>query len=310
MRPLIKPYIKYNGGKTKLAPVLREFYWRFFPSSTLVDLFCGSGAVSLGINPERAVLVDGNPSIINLHRQARDGMIVVSEPFTHSYAEDEYELFKDWYYSFRRKFNNGYFDDTPFDQASAMFALNHYCFNGVTRGSKKTQFSTPAGKRGGKGNEKPPVIRQKVIDNLLESQKWTSEWLFIQKEFSSTTNFIPNGLPQESLIYADPPYARESTTKALQYYPEGDFCDDEQIALAKLLANEERPCILSNEDLPFVRQMLNDLGFIVFSYPRKNIISCDAKTRERVKREVFAINKALQKPEYVEFFTTKFGESV
>jgi DNA adenine methylase len=60
----LKPPLKWAGGKRWLVPHLRPL-WEPFANRRLVEPFCGGLAVALGLMPDRALLNDRNPHLIN-----------------------------------------------------------------------------------------------------------------------------------------------------------------------------------------------------------------------------------------------------
>ncbi len=65
----MKPVIKYQGGKTKELPLIKEMLPREF--DRVVEPFCGGAAVSFGLrNP--ALLSDINKDVINLYHTIAD----------------------------------------------------------------------------------------------------------------------------------------------------------------------------------------------------------------------------------------------
>lgn len=305
-RPLLTPYIKYNGSKKSLAKIIRKFYWSFFPGSTVVDLFCGSGAMTFGVNPEKAMLIDGNEELINLHKQ------IAAQNFTiidHPYAEETYSEYYEWFLQKREAFNSGKIED-PGERASVLFALAHCGYNGLFRGSGRSTFNCPPGyKRKGVPNEVSQKAREAVANNIF----WMQDWDYRVAHFGEGIELEDSWgmtFPEESLIYADPPYAKVNSDKALKYFPGGDFYDRDQSRLAALIAQEKRPAMLSNEDFPAMRDMFAQHGLVCFSYTRSNCISSKAKTRGEERSELLAINQSLQQPKYIDFFVKYFGEPV
>src|SRR4051812_44467031 len=78
----VRPPLKWAGGKRWQVPHLIE-YWRRDTSKRLVEPFCGGLAVTLGLIPERALLNDINPHVINFYSWLKKGL-VVTMPMTKS----------------------------------------------------------------------------------------------------------------------------------------------------------------------------------------------------------------------------------
>src|SRR5579859_3066466 len=72
---MLPPPLKWAGGKRWLLPQLKKL-WRPDEDRKLVELFCGGLAVSLGLIPEKALLNDINPHLINFYRQLQQGLTI------------------------------------------------------------------------------------------------------------------------------------------------------------------------------------------------------------------------------------------
>ncbi|CAG0971204.1 partial Modification methylase DpnIIA, partial [Anaerolineae bacterium] len=73
----LKPPLKWAGGKRWLVPRLQllwEVHLKQYPEARLVEPFCGGLAVTLGLQPERALLNDINPHLINFYRWLQKGL--------------------------------------------------------------------------------------------------------------------------------------------------------------------------------------------------------------------------------------------
>src|SRR5947207_13791191 len=74
-RPVLLPPLKWAGGKRWQVPVLRPL-WQAHAHRRLVEPFCGGLATALGLLPERALLNDLNPHVINFYRWLKRGLHV------------------------------------------------------------------------------------------------------------------------------------------------------------------------------------------------------------------------------------------
>src|SRR5581483_7002706 len=66
----IRPPLKWAGGKRWQVPHLKPL-WESHSHRRLVEPFCGGLAVTLGLMPERALLNDANPHLINFYSWLR-----------------------------------------------------------------------------------------------------------------------------------------------------------------------------------------------------------------------------------------------
>src|SRR5690606_35235330 len=99
--------------------------WSLHTHRRLVEPFCGGLAVSLGLRPQRALLNDINPHLINFYRWLQNGL-VVELPM----AND-----RDMYYRYRARFNeliqSG--NHASKEAAELFYYLNRTGFNGLCR---------------------------------------------------------------------------------------------------------------------------------------------------------------------------------
>src|SRR5207245_7831264 len=130
----LRPPLKWAGGKRWLVPDLLP-YWAKHSERKLVEPFCGGLAVTLGLMPERALLNDRNPHLINFYGCLKRALEVEIP------MENEESLF----YAHRRRFNellsNGGAESA---EAAALFHyLNRTGFNGLCRFNQSGEFNVP-----------------------------------------------------------------------------------------------------------------------------------------------------------------------
>src|SRR5712692_2608518 len=90
----LSPPLKWAGGKRWQISYL-EPLWRPHAHRRLVEPFCGGLAVTLGLGPDRALLNDINPHLINFYRWLKQGLQI------DIHAENDAAVF----YRHRRRFN-------------------------------------------------------------------------------------------------------------------------------------------------------------------------------------------------------------
>src|SRR5436309_2822339 len=107
----ITPPLKWAGGKRWQVPHLRPL-WKAHANRRLVEPFAGGLAVALGLLPDRALLNDANPHLVNFYEWLRRGLRIDIT------LENEEKLF----YQHRTRFNelvaNGRSDTA---EAAALF---------------------------------------------------------------------------------------------------------------------------------------------------------------------------------------------
>ncbi len=253
----IKPTLKWAGGKRWQVPHLRPL-WERHAHRRLVEPFCGGLAVSLGLMPERALLNDINPHVINFYRWLKRGL-VTRLPM----ANDENQ-----YYRHRDRFNelqtNGKRNSRP--AAAYFYYLNRTGYNGLCRFNQQGGFNVPFGR----------YSNITYTKDFSPYKKIFAPWTFANTDIDR----IP--VKRDDFIYADPPYDVEFT----QYSKEG-FSWDDQEHLAHFLASHPGPVILSNQATPRIVKLYRELGFTLKFLEAPRRISC---TGDRTPaREVLAL---------------------
>ena len=132
-RIAVKPILKWAGGKTQLiAQLLPHVPERF---GTYIEPFVGGGALFFALQPERAILSDSNPELVNLYRQIASDVDAVIE------CLKRYRNTRDDYYGVRAQV---WQELDPSEAAARMIYLNRTCFNGLYRVNRKGEFCMAA----------------------------------------------------------------------------------------------------------------------------------------------------------------------
>lgn len=238
------PPLKWAGGKRWQLPHLVD-YWRHDTSKRLVEPFCGGLAVALGLMPERALLNDINPHVINFYRWLKKGLVVTLQM---SNVESRF-------YTARRKFNKLLLADQgdTAEAASLFYYLNRTGYNGLCRFNTSGEFNVPFGRH-------TTINYQR---DFLEFKSVLANWDFTNTDFDK----IP--LQADDFVYADPPYDVEFTE-----YSKGGFGWEEQARTARWLAKHTGPVILSNQATKRVVDLYSSLGYSLTFLQAPRRISC------------------------------------
>jgi DNA adenine methylase len=236
----LRPPLKWAGGKRWLIPHL-EPLWEPHRQRRLVEPFCGGLAVSLGLQPDDALLNDINSHLISFYRWLRRG-------FQIRVAMENDETL---YYAHRAAFNRlvAHGRGNGRRAAALFYYLNRTGYNGLCRFNSKGEFNVPFG-------------RYKTIHyprDFTPYRAVLSRWRFTTGSFDSLN------LRPDDFVYADPPYDVEFTS----YAKEG-FTWADQVRLAEWLVRHPGPVVLSNQATPRIMKLYEDLGFTlrVLSAPR------------------------------------------
>ncbi|HJZ75844.1 MAG TPA: Dam family site-specific DNA-(adenine-N6)-methyltransferase [Vicinamibacterales bacterium] len=250
------PPLKWAGGKRWQLRYLQPL-WRPHAHRRLVEPFCGGLSVALGLMPQRALLNDINPHLINFYEWLKRGLRLDIR------LEHDAEV----YYAHRARFNQlleG--DGARTREAAALFYyLNRTGYNGLCRFNSRGVFNVPFGK----------YKRITYASDFLPYRRVVAGWEFSAQDFA----VLP--LASDDFVYADPPYDVQFTKYAKQ-----GFTWDDQVRAATWLAGHPGPVVLVNQATPRVRELYGDLGFRLESIHAPRRIAC---TGDRTPaEEVFA----------------------
>lgn len=239
-----KPPLKWAGGKRWLLPHLAPL-WQPHAARRYVEPFCGGLAAPLGLQPERAILNDINPHLINFYTHLQRGLSV-----TVAMKNDE-QLF----YQHRSRFNQLIKDNAwqSAEAAQLFYYLNRTCFNGLCRFNQSGEFNVPFGTHKSITYAGDFSRLQSILEN----------WTFTNRDIEGLA------VDDEDFIYADPPYDVEFTT-----YSAGGFGWEDQVRTAEWLAAHAGPVVLSNQATKRVVELYGDLGFRISYLAGPRRISC------------------------------------
>jgi DNA adenine methylase len=257
--PVVRPLLKWAGGKRQLLPRLSVYYPRTF--TRYLEPFFGSGAVffhlsALGRLEGRATeLADVNPDLIGCYRAVRDETARVLAALTR--LEREHRAGGDaCYYDVRdRRFNprraallaandaEAAAAAYPADLAAMVIFLNRTGFNGLFRLNRQGAFNVPVGRYA-----EPKICDAEHVRHVAETFGQPGVSLEY-RGFEATLARAGDG----DFVYCDPPYAPLSRTASFAHYTAGGFTPFDQWRLQQaVIAACERGAhiVLSNSSAP------------------------------------------------------------
>jgi len=256
-RAALPPPLKWAGGKRWQVPVLKPL-WQAHAHRRLVEPFCGGLATALGLLPQRALLNDLNPHVINFYRWLKRGLRVGVG------MENRAEAF----YAHRNRFNalvrRG--RERSREAASLFYYLNRTAYNGLCRFNASGEFNVPYGR----------YANIRYVTDFTAYRETLASWTFTVDDFADVT------IAPSDFVYADPPYDVEFT----KYAKEG-FTWRDQVRAAEWCAGHSGPVVLVNQATDRICRLYADLGFRLEFLIAPRRISC---TGDRTPtREVFAL---------------------
>ncbi len=200
MNKIYVPPIKSQGIKTKLIPWINGIIPYNF-KGIWIDPFMGTGVVAFNVVPNKAILCDTNPYLINFYKSIQNDEITPQKAkiFLITEGAKLLERGKRHYYYIRDRFNA---EHSPLD----FLFLNRSCFNGMIRFNKKGGFNVPFCR-------KPERFAQAYITKIINQLSYVhylfkeKDFTFIYQDFKETIKLADSN----DVIYCDPPYIGRHT---------------------------------------------------------------------------------------------------
>jgi len=272
--PLVKPYLKWAGGKRQLLPEIKRHLPRNFSKLRYYEPFVGAGALFFEQQPRHAVINDNNEQLVRTYTTIRDCIdeLVVALDAHRVNNTEEY------YYQVREQDRNNevFASFSNVQKAARLIYLNKTCYNGLYRVNSQGLFNVPYGRYVNPAICDEPVLRS--IHKYLNHE--ATDIHILHGDFATTVA----DAERNSFIYFDPPYHSPDNTNFTGYLA-GGFNENEQIRLHDVFVertNAGAKCLLSNSDTPFIRELYNDNRFEIIAVRAKRAINSDSAGRGEV----------------------------
>jgi DNA adenine methylase len=248
----VQPFLKWAGGKRQLLPFLKKYLPTAY--NTYYEPFVGAGALLFSLQPEKAIINDVNPELINCYRVIKDystGLVADLQKHPNSKAH---------FYKIRQLDRDEKFGQlSPVERASRIIYLNKTCFNGLFRVNKRGQFNVPFGRY-----KNPNIVNADTIQSISRYLN-DNEITILNTDFARVVETAGRG----DFIYFDPPYDPLSDTSSFTGYSLAQFGKAEQERLRDVFdALTRKGC--------FVMLSNSSTNYIAGLYANYNIISVQA----------------------------------
>ena len=268
-----KPILKWAGGKTQiLTHLIRkvpENYGKY------IEPFFGGGALYFALSPEKAIIADSNPELINFYKiVAKDVDSLIDE--LDGYVND-----KDFFYEMRAKDTNRL---SKVEAAARTLYLNRTAFNGLYRVNKKGQFNVPFG-----AYKNPTIVNSQ---KLLLASRLLKEATIVSGDYKDV---IATYAEERDFIFLDPPYLPVSEYSDFKRYTKEQFYEEDQVELSLLVKKlNDKGChiLLTNSNHPLIHDLYSNYSIEV--HQTKRNISSKGNKRKGEDVIVSAIPKQLK----------------
>ena len=245
---ILRPFLKWAGGKRQLLPTLRKYIPKNFSSTTYFEPFVGAGAFLFDLQPKKAFINDANKELINCYQTIKDKPNELLE-LTREYQKN---ISRERYYQLRELDRKSDFNElSDVQRAARIIYLNKTCFNGLFRVNSQGQFNVPY------GDNKNPIVADEVVIGAVSKYLNENNIEITNQDFSKSVSNAKKG----NFIYFDPPYDPLSDSSSFTGYDLTGFGKNEQ----HRLKNEcdrlvKRGCkvLLSNSATDFIKELYNN----------------------------------------------------
>lgn len=276
--PLVKPFLKWAGGKRQLLPEIKKYLPKNIGKTTYFEPFLGGGALLFDLQPKTAIVNDSNKELINCYRVIKDKVEELIEILKIHKAKNSKE-----YYDYLRGIDRSkeYREYSDIQKAARIIYLNKTCYNGLFRVNSKGHFNVPFGRY-----KNPNILDEAVLRGVNDYFNQNTV-TFLNRDFAEAVKDAKKG----DFIYFDPPYDPVSNTASFTGYDINGFNQNEQRRLKQVVDDlTEKGCyvMLSNSATDFILDLYKDYKeTIVVSATRS--INSNALKRGKID-EVLVLN--------------------
>ncbi|MCC8071734.1 MAG: Dam family site-specific DNA-(adenine-N6)-methyltransferase [Bacteroidales bacterium] len=274
----MRPLVKYRGGKSKEIPQLIWHIPHF--SGRYIEPFFGGGALFFHLEPERAIINDINPKLIEFYKGVRNDYLQLREELNEIQAlyENNRKIFnaqkalhpsekiedknEDLYYELRAMFNN--LSEKRYSDALLYFFINKTAYSGMIRYNAKGEFNVPFGRYQHLNTQGISLAHSRL---LQRSEIYNCDY----KEIFEMCQ-------PDDFVFLDPPYDCIFSDYGNDEYKEG-FGESEHRRLAEDFKNLPCKALMVVGGTPMIKDLYK--GYIVDEYAKSYAVNI----RNRFKAE-------------------------
>jgi DNA adenine methylase len=275
-KPLIRPCLKWAGGKRQLLSEIKKYLPKNIQDYTYYEPFIGAGAVFFDLRPKKAVINDVNAQLILTYTAIKENLEDLIRLLAQHQEKNNEKNNKEYFYKIRNLDR----DRAAFDRlanaekAARVIFLNKTCFNGLYRVNSQGLFNVP------RGRYKNPVICEEIALRQISAYLNENEIGILNGDFE----YALMGAGENSFVYFDPPYHSPGRANFTSYQAEG-FNEEDQKRLRNSMiemTNRGARCLLSNSDTGYIRELYDCKLFDIVSVKARRHINSDSAGRGSV----------------------------
>lgn len=255
---IILPFLKWAGGKRWLTTSYPEVLLQ--PYNRYIEPFLGSGAVFFHLAPQRALLSDRNPDLIETYQAIRDDWKRVEQELRRHHKNHS----KRYYYHMRDVRPR-----TPHTRAARFIYLNRTCWNGLYRVNLRGEFNVPVGTK---------------TNVVLDTDNFQATALLLQTAELKVSDFesIIDQAGKNDLVFVDPPYTVNHNLNGFIKYNEVLFSWKDQIRLKDCIGRAKRrgaSVVLTNAYHKSIKRLYQEIG-THSRLKRRSVLAADSTKRK------------------------------
>jgi len=208
----IKPFIKWQGGKSRTKDIIISHFKKF---NIYIEPFLGSGAILFKLKPKKAIISDINTNLINTYMIIKKYKDIVMEKLDlhiKKYIPMNNERRKIYFLKIRERYNNiKLYKSSIIEEknikiriecAVLFIFINKTCFNGLYRENMKEKYNVSMGRY------KHPKIYNKDIINSVSNYLNNNDISILYGDYSNILIYIRKHKIniKNAIIYLDPPF--------------------------------------------------------------------------------------------------------
>lgn len=284
INPLVRPFLKWAGGKRQLLPEIVKYVPKRISKHTYYEPFIGGGALLFQLQPPKAVINDSNKELINCYKVIKDSLDELMEEL----SKNKYSNSETSYYEMRDldRSTKKYASLSEVEKAARIIYLNKTCYNGLFRVNSQGQFNVPFGRY------KNPNFLDDAVLIAVNKYLNSNDITLLNQDFAEAVKDANTG----DFVYLDPPYDPVSQTASFTGYDVNGFNRDEQERLKEEFdALHKKGCkvMLSNSCTDFIMDLYKDYQDTIIKVRATRSINSNALKRGRVD-EVLVLNYEIQ----------------
>lgn len=236
---VLSPLIKWSGGKKDEIPNFKKY----IPSNydTYLEPFVGGGSLFFNLCPNKSVISDVHPELIDFYTSIKQGYIKDIYDFMTLNLNNE-----ETYYKIR----DNMVIHSALDNAKRFYYLRKTCFRGMLRYNQKGKFNIPYGRY--KNIEFDSLLNERYTELLSKTEILNKGFEYIFENYNDENNFM----------FLDPPYDSPFTD-----YGYCIFDREKHIILANLFKTTKIKCLMIIGKTDFIVNLYKD--YIKEEYSKK-----------------------------------------